>query len=105
MIDLLNNYWYMVILILIVGIVSIIGKYKTIDMPSKQKELNQLFYSFLSFGIITVVLIFSLPYFYGHSFVPEKINSLDEAQRILLEQNKSLEDLRDNLDTFRLLDG
>ncbi len=97
----LYSYWSLGCLIGIIGIVSIIGSYKTKNLPPKQKELSQLFYAFAIFGVLTIFLIFGLPLFYDFTFVPEKINTLDEAQKILAKQNESLEELRDKLDRFR----
>ncbi|MET0752236.1 MAG: hypothetical protein ABWZ66_02635, partial [Pyrinomonadaceae bacterium] len=85
-----HNFWHLGLLVIVVLTVSIIGRYKTVNLPPKQKELRQLYYSLITFGIITGFLIFSLPYFYGFEYVPQEIKNLEEAQKILQNQSESL---------------
>jgi ubiquinone/menaquinone biosynthesis C-methylase UbiE len=97
----IHNFWHLGFLVIVVAAFSIIGRYKTKNLPPKQKELRQLYYSFITFGIITVFLIFSLPFFYGFDYVPKEIKDLEEAQRILQNQSKSVEEMRDKLSEFK----
>jgi len=93
----IHNIWHLVFLVAGVIVIAIVSAYRTRDLPPKQEALRKLYYSFVTFGFIIAFLIFSLPGFYGFNYVPQDIKSFEEAQRILQDQSKSLEEMREGL--------
>jgi energy-coupling factor transporter transmembrane protein EcfT len=98
-----RNGWHLAMLVAGIIIITIIAAFRTRNLPPKQEALRRLYYSFVAFGFLIMFLIFSLPDFYGFSYVPQEIKNLEEAQGILQEQSKNLEEMRDGLKELRYI--
>lgn len=97
----IHSFWYLGLMVASTLTVLFIGKYKSDKLPPKRKELRMLGYSFVAFAIILGFLLTSLPLFSGYDYFPQEVKDMEEAQRILQDQSKSLKELRSNLTDFR----
>ena len=84
-----EGYWFWIFFALL-AIVAIIGKYKSRKLPPKQKALSELSFSITVFSLMALFLSFGFLTSGFPTYIPQKIDSLEEAQRILQEQNKIL---------------
>ena len=84
-----EGHWFWIFFALL-AIVAIIGKYKSRKLPPKQKALSELSFSITIFSLMALFLSFGFLTSGFPTYIPQKIDSLEEAQRILQEQNKIL---------------
>ncbi len=94
--------WWFWMFLGFLAVFFVVIKYKSGKLPPKQKALFELSASTYIFGLIIMVLTFSLLISGFSTYIPEKIDSLEEAQKILQEHNKSLYDLKNSIYFFFL---
>lgn len=82
---------------IVLGIILYVYKHYNSEgkkLSSQETAVRNLKSSFLFFGVTVVFLISAFEFGNTSPVVPEKINNLEEVQKILIEQNRYFENLK-----------
>jgi len=84
----------------ILGVIALVSGFKARNLPTPKKELHHLRTALFVFGAAGYFVIFSFSETVYFTLVPEHISSLDEAQKILRQQQEDLAKLTGSIQNF-----
>lgn len=94
----LADSWHLWLLVFVIAIVAIIGRYKAKDLKTPEKELCNLRLSIILFGIVAFFALMTQPIFYHHSYIPADFKTLEDAREVIKDLDSDLKEVNENLE-------
>jgi hypothetical protein len=92
----LNNNWYLLVIILVIGGIAAHGFFKRRGLVSPAKDLLNLRYSLLMITVLSWFIYLGLPSFSYYIPVP-RVTTVEDAQEAIREQNEVLKEIERDL--------
>lgn len=94
----IDKHWSWLLLLLILGVVFVVGRYSQKGLESPHKELTGLRYSVIMFLITAAFLYIDLPHFFYYVPDPGEIRTMDQAISRIETLEENLGKLHEKLD-------
>jgi len=92
----LNNNWYLLVLLLVIGGIAAHGFFKRRGLVSPAKDLLNLRYSLLMISVLAWLIFLGLPSF--SYYIPEpRVTTVEDAQDAIREQSEVLKEIKRDL--------